>query len=86
MSDHSGRLQERQRLFPSWHAFYFLAESSPVICLQFRVLDPLQAPVLVQTANVVLAVLEDDELVTDALLDENTSCVLLYNRFLVLEQ
>jgi hypothetical protein len=53
--------------------------------LQFRVLDPLHAPVLVQTADVVLAVLEEDEFVTDALLDENTSRVLLYNRRLVLE-
>lgn len=66
------------------HPFHLVAQSSPVVGLQFGVLHPFLAPVLMQAADVVLALLEMDELIPNALLDEHAPCVLLHDGFFVL--
>ena len=63
-------------LLPKWHSFHLLTECSPVVGLQLRILDPFLTPVYLQLANVVLRLLEVDDLVSNALLDKETSCVL----------
>lgn len=74
------------RLVPSGHPFYLVTEPSPIVRLQLGILDQLLAPVLMQSANVVLALLEIRNFIPDALLDENSPCMLLYDRLLVLYQ
>lgn len=40
------------------HSLNFVAQATPVVRLQFGVLDPLLTPVLMQAADVILALLE----------------------------
>lgn len=85
MAHRSLRLEKSgRRSLPRRHSVDFLAERTPVIRLQLRVLDALLAPVLMEPADVVLAGLEEDELVPDTLLDEYSTRMLLHDRFLVL--
>lgn len=72
-------------LLPGRHALDFITELSPVISLEFRIFDPLLAPVLVEATDVILALLEMAELISDTLLDENAACMLLYNGLFVLQ-
>lgn len=69
---------------PKGHALQLIQQTAPVVGQHLGVLDSLARPVLVPAADVVLRRLERDELVADALLDENGPVVLLNNRFLVL--
>lgn len=66
------------------HALDLLTERSPIVGLQLRILDALLAPLLVQPRDVVLALLEEKKLITDALLDENAAGMLLHDGFFVL--
>lgn len=66
-------------LLPRRHSFHFVTQLPPVVRLQFGILYTLLAPVLVQPTDMVLALLEVDELIPDALLDEHTPCMLLHN-------
>lgn len=68
------------------HSLYLLTKRSPVICLKFGILDSLLTPILVKSTDVVLAVLEENKLVTNALFDEDAPRMLLNNRFLILLQ
>lgn len=68
-----------QFLLSRRHPLYLIAQLSPVIRLQFRILDSLLTPVLMQAADVVLALLEVDEFVPDAFLDEHAPRVLLHD-------
>ena len=68
------------------HSFYLFTESSPIICLKFGIFDSLLTPVLMQAADVVLAVLEVKKLVTNAFFDKDAASMLLHNRLLVLFQ
>ena len=70
--------------FPQRHSLQLLAECSPIVGLQLSVLDPFLTPVHMQLADVILRLLEVNNLVANALLDENTSCVLCDDRLLVL--
>jgi hypothetical protein len=67
------------------HPLNLVAQATPVVRLQLGVLDPLLAPVLMQTADVILALLEMDEFVADALRNEDTPGMLLDNGFFVLK-
>lgn len=71
-------------LQPRRHPLNFIAQATPVVRLQFRVLHTLLAPILMQAADVILALLEVDEFVTDAFRDKDTPSMLLYNGFFVL--
>lgn len=66
-------------LLPRRHPLHFITQSPPVIRLQLRIFDSLLTPVLVQTTDMVLARLEMDELVTNALLDEHAARMLLHD-------
>lgn len=68
-----------RRLVTVGHALDLVAEISPVVCLQLGIFDPLLAPILMQAADMILALLEVGELVADALLDENAPGMLLHN-------
>lgn len=78
------RLKYTPPLLPRRHPLDLVTQSTPIVCLQFRVLNSFLAPVLVQPADMVLALLEVDEFIADALLDEHAPRVLLHNRLLVL--
>lgn len=66
------------------HSLDLFAKRPPVVRLELRILDTLLAPVLMQLAGVILRVLEVEQLVADALLDEDAAGVLLHDRLLVL--
>ena len=66
------------------HPLNFVAQATPVVRLQFGVLDPLLTPVLMQAADVILALLEVNQFIPDALLDEDAPGMLLDDRFFVL--
>ena len=66
------------------HGFDLFAQSSPIICMQFRIFDSFLTPVLVQLADVILAHLEEQKLVADAFFDQDTPCVLLHDRLFIL--
>lgn len=71
-------------LFARRHAFHLLAQCPPVLRLELCVLDAFLTPVLMQSADVELALLEIEKLIADALLDEDSACMLLNDAFLVL--
>lgn len=66
------------------HSLNLLAQSSPVVRLQLGVFDALLTPILMELADVVHGLLKEHCLISDALLDEDTTCVLVDNRLLVL--
>jgi hypothetical protein len=66
------------------HAFHLFAQLPPIVRLHLCILHALLTPVLVKAADVVLAALEEEYLVTDALLHEDGSRVLRYYGLLVL--
>jgi len=80
----STALSFRHLSFTQRHPLDLFAQRSPVFSLEFGIFHPLLAPVLVESTDMVLALLEVEKLVTNALLDENSSCVLLNNAFFVL--
>lgn len=84
MYDRCRRKLNCTRLLPRRHTLDLVTQSTPIVRLQFRVLDPFLAPVLVKPADMVLALLEVDEFISDALLDEHAPRVLLHDRFFVL--
>ena len=61
------------------HPLDFVAQATPVIRLQFRVLDTLLAPVLMQPADVILALLEVDKFIANTFCDEDAPGMLLHN-------
>jgi hypothetical protein len=67
-----------------WHTLKLFLELFPIIGLQLRILHPFLRPVLTQAADVILRALEEYKLISDALLDENSSGMLSNNRLLVL--
>jgi hypothetical protein len=71
-------------LFTPRHTLDFICEGTPIVCLQLGVFDAFLRPVLVQLADVVLGLLEEEELVADALFNEDTASVLGDDGFLVL--
>jgi len=66
------------------HALNFFAKSSPVVGLKFGILDPLLSPVLMQPRDLILAVLEEEQLISDALPNKNATGMLVDNALLVL--
>lgn len=66
------------------HPLNFVTQATPIVRLQFGVLDTLLAPVLMQPADVILASLEVNEFVADAFCDEDAPSMLLHNGFFVL--
>ena len=66
-------------LFSHRHVLNLFAKCSPVVGLQFRVFDALLAPILMQFTDVVLGLLEKDEFVTNALLYEHPTRMLVNN-------
>ena len=61
----------------SRHVFDLVAQCPPIIGLELRILDPLLTPVLMQSADVILRLLENDQLIANAFLDENPASVLI---------
>ena len=76
----------RGPLVSEGHALELVEESSPVVREHLRVLDPLLRPVLVPPADLILRLLEVDQLVPKALLDEHGPVVLVDDRLLVLQR
>ncbi len=66
-------------LLANWHALNLLAERTPILRLQLSIFDSFLAPVLMQPTDMMLGRLEDVQLVSDTLLDEHSTCVLLHN-------
>ena len=66
------------------HSLDLIAESPPIVRLQLGVLDSFLAPILVQAADMVLALLEMSQFITDAFLNEHAPSVLLHDRLFVL--
>lgn len=66
------------------HALHLFTQRPPIIRLQLRILDTFLRPLLVQSTNMVLRLLEEEQFVADAFLDEDAAGVLLDDRFLVL--
>jgi hypothetical protein len=66
-------------LFPSRHAVHFLAEAPPIVSLQLGIFDPLLTPVLMKSADMILAVLKIQKLIADAFFNENTARMLLHD-------
>jgi hypothetical protein len=66
------------------HSLNFITQATPVVRLQLGVFDTLLAPVLVQPADMVLALLEMDKFIANAFLDEDAPRMLLHNGFFVL--
>lgn len=73
-------------LFSSRHCLDFFAQRTPVFGLQLGILHPLLAPVLMQPADVILAHLEIQQLVTDTFLDKHAPRMLLDDRLFVLQR
>ena len=71
-------------LFADRHILDLLAQCPPIVRLQLRILDELLAPVLMKLANMVLRLLEEDQLVPDALFDEYAPSMLVDDGLLVL--
>lgn len=61
------------------HILHLLTPRPPIIRLQLRVFDPLLTPILMQLADVVLALLEEEKFVSDALLDKHPPRVLVHD-------
>lgn len=80
----SHKVNSNKHLITERHALQLLMKLLPIICLHLRVLYALLRPVLVPAAHMILRLLEEDELITDALLDKYSSSMLSHNRFLVL--
>lgn len=72
-------------LFARRHSLNFFAESSPILCLQLGIFDALLAPILMEPAYMILALLEEYDLVADALRDENTPSMLLDDALFILQ-
>lgn len=72
------------QLLSSRHTLHLFTQGAPIVCLQLGILDAFLGPFLVQTTNVVLRFLEEEQLVADAFADEDAAGVLLDNGFLVL--
>lgn len=66
------------------HVFDFVTQCSPVVGLQFCILDSLLCPVLMQSTDMILRLLEKGELVANTLLDKDAAGVLVNNRLLIL--
>jgi hypothetical protein len=73
-----------QQSLAEGHALHLVSQLPPIVRLQFRVLDALSGPVLVQTRDLELRGLEVDYLVTDALLDEDAARMLIDDGLFVL--
>lgn len=67
------------------HILHLLTPRPPIIRLQLRVFDPLLTPILMQLADVVLTLLEEEKFVSDALLDKHPPRVLVHDGLFVLE-
>jgi hypothetical protein len=67
------------------HTLHLFTKRAPVIRLEFSILDSFLRPLLMETTNVILGFLEEEEFVTDAFADEDAAGVLLDNGFLVLD-
>ena len=64
-------------LFSQRHILNLLAQRSPIISLKLSILYTLLTPVLMQPADLVLGLLEEDQLIPDALFDEDSSGMLI---------
>lgn len=71
-------------LLSTRHTLHLLTQCAPIIRLQFSILDAFLSPLLMQSANMVLTLLKEDEFVADTFADEDATGVLLDNGFLVL--
>ena len=73
-----------QTLLGCGHALHLLTQGTPIICLELSVFDAFLGPFLIETRNMVLRLLEEEELVADAFADEDATGVLLDNGLFVL--
>lgn len=74
----------RAQLVTERHALELVEQLTPVVSEELRVLGSLLRPILVPAGNVVLAGLEVNELIPDALLDEDGPVVLVDDGLFVL--
>ena len=73
-------------LVAQWHAFHAVDQSPPAIGLELGVLDPLLRPLLMCPRDAPDHALEEDDLVSHALFDEDAARVLVDDRLLVLQE
>lgn len=76
--------RRRKESIPQWHPLHLVTQRPPVVRLQLGVFDAFLTPVLVQPADVILALLEVDQFVSHALPDEHPAGMLLHDGFFVL--
>jgi hypothetical protein len=74
----------RAQLLHRGHALYLFTQSPPVVRLQLCVLHTLLTPLLVQSANVILALLKVKKFIPNTFFNEDTSGVLLDDGLFVL--
>jgi hypothetical protein len=89
-STRSVQLPTRRRvrgwLVSKGHTLHLLAQSPPVVGLKLGILDSLLTPVLVQSTDMILRLLEELKLVADAFFDKDSTGMLLDNGLLVLKR
>ena len=78
------KLLRRSTLVSHRHVFDFITQCSPIVGLQFGILDSLLGPVLVQSTDMILRLLEKGQFIANAFLDKDAAGVLVNNRLLVL--
>ena len=59
------------------HIFDLVTQCPPIIRLELRILNPLLTPVLMESADVILRLLEKDELIANAFPDKDSASVLI---------
>jgi hypothetical protein len=71
-------------LLSNRHTLHLLGQGAPIIRLQLSILDTFLRPFLMQSTNVILALLEEEKFIADAFADEDAAGMLLDNGLLVL--
>jgi hypothetical protein len=72
-------------LIPRRHTLDLFTQPPPIIRHQLGILDSLLAPILMQPTNMIHALIEEPQFISDTLFDKHAAGVLLNNGFLVLQ-
>ena len=84
LQTHLRDFPHRAQLIAQRHPLDLLTQRSPVVRLELCILDPFLAPILMQSADMILRLLEEEQLVPDALLDKDAAGMLVNDRLLIL--
>lgn len=72
-------------LIPKRHTLDRINHTTEIVSLEFRILDTLLSPVLVESRDTILCCLEELNFISDAFLDEDTAGVLVDDGLFVLK-